>query len=182
MKAGLQIAAEEGSVLMTALYSALLGRLAVREGAYAEARRLCTEGVVGFDACGSTDSAFIARGTLGYAELALGEIHNARRCAVEALTWARDHGTFPLLFEVLPLAAQLLLAEGETERAVEIYELACTLPAVANSQWHADVVGRPIAEAAKALPPAAVAAAKRRGRARDMQATLKELAEEFTPP
>jgi tetratricopeptide (TPR) repeat protein len=175
LASGLKLAAEEGALLMTATYSALLGRLAVYEGAYAEARRLCSEGIAGFEAGDSTDNAFTARGTLGYAELALGETDNARTCAVEALTWVRDHGTFPVLFEVLPLAAQLLLAEGETERAVEIYEMACTLPAVSNSQWVADVVGRPISEAAAALPPAVVAAAKERGRARDVQAALKEL-------
>ena len=37
-------------------------------------------------------------------------------------------------------AAAVLLSEGEIERAIEIYALACTLPAIANSQWFEDVV------------------------------------------
>jgi hypothetical protein len=65
------------------------------------------------------------------------------------------------------------------ERAVEVYALACTFPYVANSRWHQDVIGKPIAAAAAALPPQVVAAAQERGRARDVQATLEELLAEW---
>ena len=76
-------------------------------------------------------------------------------------------------------AALLLLDQRESERVVEIYALSCTLPAVATSRWFADVVGRPIAAAAATLPPDVVAAARERGRARDMQATVEELVDEL---
>ena len=79
----------------------------------------------------------------------------------------------------LPGAALLLLDQRESERVVEIYALSCTLPAVATSRWFADVVGRPIAAAAATLPPDVVAAARERGRARDMQATVEELVDEL---
>jgi hypothetical protein len=80
---------------------------------------------------------------------------------------------------VLPAAALLLLHEGKVEPAIEVYALACTFGHVANSQWYADVVGRPIAEAAAALPPEVIAAARDRGRARDVHATLEELIAEW---
>jgi hypothetical protein len=106
-------------------------------------------------------------------------MEGARKDLTEALRWAAGRGSYPVLVHALPAAAFLLLRQGETERAIEIYELACTHPYVANSQWHEDVVGRPIHEAAAALPPDAVAAAKERGRARDIQATLRELIAEW---
>jgi DNA-binding SARP family transcriptional activator len=180
LESGLQIASGEGAHSMAAAYASLLGRLAVRDSAYADARRLCSRSIVGFDACESTENAFWARGSLGLAEIALGEIDNARRCAVEGLTWARDQASLFVLCDVLPLVAQIFLAEGETERAVEIYALACMLPAVANSQWCEDVVGKPIAHAAASLPLEAAAAAQLRGRARDMHATIVELIDEFS--
>jgi hypothetical protein len=73
----------------------------------------------------------------------------------------------------------VLLAQGETERAIEVCALACSFGYVANSEWYEDVVGRPIAEAGAMLPPDVVAAARERGCARDVQATLAELIEHF---
>ena len=99
--------------------------------------------------------------------------------AVRALGWARERGSFPVLRDALPLAALVLLGQRQVERAIEIYALACTLPYIANSQWYADVAGQPIAHAAAALPAAVVAAARERGRARDMDATVEELIAEW---
>jgi hypothetical protein len=65
------------------------------------------------------------------------------------------------------------------ERAVELYALALRHPYVANAQWFEDVAGKHIAAAAKALPPDVVAAAQKRGRARDLEATVKELLSEL---
>ena len=64
-------------------------------------------------------------------------------------------------------AALLALAQGETERAVELYALACRYPYVANSQWFHDVIGRDVAKWEKVLPADVVAAARERGRERD---------------
>jgi hypothetical protein len=109
----------------------------------------------------------------------LGDLEEARRQLGEALGWATQRGSFHVYMRALPAAALLLLDRGETRRAVEIYGLACTLPEVANSRWFEDVVGRPIAAAAAALPPDVVSAAQERGRARDVQITAEELAEEL---
>lgn len=76
---------------------------------------------------------------------------------------------------VLPAVALILADQGAVERAVELYALASCYPLVANAQWYEDVAGKHIAAAAKALPPEGVAAAKERGRVRDLDATVKEL-------
>ncbi len=74
----------------------------------------------------------------------------------------------------------LLIADvGDTARAVELWELACRDPAVANSRWWQDVVGEEIVSVAAELPQAIAAAARERGRARDVQATIEELVAEW---
>jgi hypothetical protein len=50
---------------------------------------------------------------------------------------------------------------------------------VANSRWYEDVAGNSIAAAAATLPPKVVAAARERGRARDLEATARELLDEL---
>jgi len=96
----------------------------------------------------------------------------ARRYLCEALR----HGS---AMQSLPAVALYLALRGEAERAVEVYALACGHPWVGNSRWHEDVFGRPIAAAAASLPPEAIRAAQERGRARDPQATAKELLAEL---
>lgn len=79
----------------------------------------------------------------------------------------------------LPAAALLLADLGEHERAVEIYALASRYPFVANSRWFELVFGRHIEAVADTLSPEVVAAARERGRARDLYATAKELVAEL---
>jgi hypothetical protein len=85
-------------------------------------------------------------------------------------------GFSPVARALSPLLMALLLADQhEAERAVELYALAERYPFVASSRWFEDVVGQPMAVIAATLPSAVVAAAKERGRARDLQAAAKEL-------
>ena len=79
----------------------------------------------------------------------------------------------------LPLLALLLADRGEVARAVELYALASRHPVVANSRWFEDVVGRQIAAAGTDLSPAVISAARERGRARELDATLAELLAEL---
>ena len=156
-----------------------LGLVAVREGAHAEANRLLLESIGECQAAGMHADLREARCALAYAARGLGDLDEAQCQLNQALRWATERGSFPVLVSAIPAAALLLLDQGEKERAVEIYELACTLPAVANSRWFEDVAGRPIAEAAARLSPDVVTAARERGRARDVDATAKELLEEL---
>ena len=77
--------------------------------------------------------------------------------------------------------ALLLVDQGETVRAVELYALASSRGHIANSRWYEDVAGKHIAAAAETLPPEVVAAAQERGRARDLWATVEEVLEELGP-
>ena len=79
----------------------------------------------------------------------------------------------------LPAAALLLADAGQRERAVELYALASRFGFVANSRWYKDVAGKQIAAVAATLPPDVVAAARERGRARDLWATAQQLLEQW---
>ena len=71
--------------------------------------------------------------------------------------------------------ALLPLHGGQHEREVELHAMASPYPYVANSCWFYDVFGRHIAAVAATLPAEVTQAARERGRARDMDATVKEL-------
>lgn len=97
------------------------------------------------------------------------------RYLAEALRLWAEFGTFISLLYALPAVALLLADQGEHERAVELVALASRYGFVANSHWFEEVVGRHIAAVAATLPPGVVAAAQKRGRARDLNATVMEL-------
>jgi tetratricopeptide (TPR) repeat protein len=121
---------------------------------------------------------------LALADWGLGQMDRAGQHINRALrVVAKTHG-HPVALYSLPAAALLLMDGRErsptaVERAVELYALASRYGFVANSRWFEDVAGREISAAAEALPPDAVAAAKERGRARDLWATVEELLAEL---
>jgi hypothetical protein len=84
-----------------------------------------------------------------------------------------------VLLDALPAIAFFLAERGEAERSVELYALGSRYPYVANSRFFEDVAGKHIAAAATTLPPDVVAAAQERGRARDLEVTMKELLAEL---
>jgi tetratricopeptide (TPR) repeat protein len=167
-------ALSERGVLTQALVRLELGRLALRDGDHASARRLLLKSVRGLQAFGATDFAPRALAACSVAERGLGDFKEARKYLVRTLRYALDRGSTMAVVEVLPPAALLLLDQDE-EFAIEVYELALTFPYVASSQWHEDVVGTPVARACAGLPESAVTAARARGRAREVDATLREL-------
>jgi predicted ATPase/DNA-binding SARP family transcriptional activator len=77
--------------------------------------------------------------------------------------------------QLLPAMALLLVDDGDTTRAVELFALALRHPYVANSRWFEDVAGREIAAASRALPPEVVSAAQECGRARELWAMVEQL-------
>jgi tetratricopeptide (TPR) repeat protein len=179
LQTGLALARETDQLMMVADALVQMGHVAVCEGAYAEARRLLLESIDLYPAVGTLDNLCVARCVLSCAALGLGEAEEARRQVALALRTAVERASHTALVYVLPAVALLVLDQGCTERAVGVYELARSLPVVANSRWFEDVAGRPIAEAAAALPAEVVAAARERGQARDVRATVQELAAEF---
>jgi hypothetical protein len=105
----------------------------------------------------------------------LGNVPQARQHIYEALQTAADIRSFMTSLMVLTQVVLLLTVQGEKELAVELYALASRYPAVTNSRAAEDLVGRHIVAVATTLPPEVVAAAKERGQARDLDATVKEL-------
>ena len=84
----------------------------------------------------------------------------------------------PALFGLVA-ASRMFSDLGEIERAVELYALASRYPFVANSRCFEDVAGSQMAAQASTLPETVVAAAKERGQARDLHATVAELLAEL---
>ncbi|MDT8307055.1 MAG: BTAD domain-containing putative transcriptional regulator [Anaerolineae bacterium] len=104
-----------------------------------------------------------------------GDVATARTTIDGALHTAIAVRSLVALNTALPVLALTVLKEGQPERAVELYALAQTHPHVARSRWFADVVGRPIGDAAAGLPPDAAASARQRGQAQDLWETAQAL-------
>jgi tetratricopeptide (TPR) repeat protein len=97
----------------------------------------------------------------------------------QAIDGILSKDAFSFVHWLLPAAALTYLEEGDVERAVELYALAETYPAIAKSIWYQKVAGTEIADSAEMLSPQIVAAAKERGRERDALQTLEELRNEL---
>ena len=152
-----------------------LGRLSLVDAAHARAREQIDDSVIAFREDGWRYQVREALASLAYAARGCGDGDQARRALYECLEPGDGKGSiWPVLY-ALPAAALLLLDQGETERAVELYALASRYAVVAHSRWFEDVAGRQINDAAVALPPDLAAGAQERGRARDLWATVREL-------
>jgi len=117
--------------------------------------------------------------SLGMTERLSGSESDCQNYLIEALRIATSREKFGFTDNGLDLAALLFADRGEVERAVEIYELACQRPFVANSQWIEDVYGKQIVAVAESLPPEVIKAARQRGRERDPWETAKEILAEL---
>lgn len=153
----------------------LLGQVELAEGAYAEALALFHESVTRSQESGAQYWTSVYLSFLSMSYYGLGQSPQALKHLAEALQITFEFRLYYSLGFALPATALFLSGQGEPERAVELYALASRYPFVANSRWFEDVVGKPIASAAAALPPEVVATAQERGRARDLWETAEEL-------
>jgi predicted ATPase/DNA-binding SARP family transcriptional activator len=153
----------------------LLGVVALAEEAYGEAQRLLEESIGLFREIGRQAELGDAVATQGYVARGLGDMPRVEQHLYEALRTATEIRSYTPRVFALPAVALLLADRSETERAVELYALASRYPLVANSRWFEDVAGRHITAITETLPPEVVAAARERGRARDLDATVAEL-------
>jgi len=156
-----------------------LGWLALVEEAYAEARRWFQEALSVIQTTGLRQMLGPALAGLGLAERGLKNLGRARGHLCEGLKTDTELGAAERYPVWVASIALLLADKGEAERAVELYALTSRYVVFANSQWVQDMMGKPIAAVAAALPPELVAAAQARGRARDLEATMRELLEEL---
>lgn len=104
----------------------------------------------------------------------------AEQSLQEAFTLALQEKIPTSIMYAMAAAAFFFAQKGLGEQAVEHYALASGQPFVGNSRWFEDVVGRPIAEMTADLSPAVVAAAKERGRKRDLWETVDTLLAQFS--
>jgi DNA-binding SARP family transcriptional activator/predicted ATPase len=152
-----------------------LGEIALARGAYAEAQQWLQESVACLQAVGQREEEGLALEELGHAALRLGQRSQAHQHLYAALRRAAEIGAFPPAIFSIAKAALLLADRGEAERAVELYALASRYPYIGNSRFWEDIAGKPLAAVAATLPPEVVTAARERGRARDLEATVAEL-------
>jgi tetratricopeptide (TPR) repeat protein len=157
-----------------------LGELAIVNEAYAEAEKVLQESIAIHQEMGERSRLHDVLITLGYAACGLGKISQARQCLADALQTSLENQFFFTRIKAIALAARLLVEQKKPEQAVELYALASRYPHIANSSWQEDVAGRRIAAASADLPPEVVEAAKARGQARDLEATVAELLEEIS--
>jgi len=175
-------AGEQNRAAGNALF--LLGSLAVVREVYTAAYELLCEGVDVTQAYGQQGELGRAQAALGFAALGLGRATEARALFCRALRLGAALGAWMPLYWSLAGLALLLAGEnassgGEAERAIEIYALAANWPVVVSSVWFKDVAGRRIEAIAVTLPPGVVAAARARGLACKVEATVRRLLDEL---
>jgi tetratricopeptide (TPR) repeat protein len=157
-----------------------LGRIALAEGAHEQASEWLQQSITAYEDAERPRISYQARVASVYVARALGRPSLARQHLLLALQMAARAGYRLLALESLPAVA-LLSLDGDRpgwhreEWAIELYALASRYPYVSNSRWFEDVAGREIRTAAEKLPSEVVAAARERGRARDLWATVEEL-------
>jgi tetratricopeptide (TPR) repeat protein len=168
------IAREIGNQHILAMCLRTLGQVEIVDENYACAERILREGAAAVGRIRHYQT-YTCSSLAGLAVLRQGRLDRARRYLYDGLATALEQGAYLPIAYGLPLAAALLLDAGQVERAVELYALALQQPFVASSRWYEQVVGRQIAAAAETLPPEVAAAARARGRARDLKTTIREL-------
>jgi tetratricopeptide (TPR) repeat protein len=179
LQSSLRLARETGYTRAMACSLLGLGRVRLAEGAYTEAKPWIQEGLGLIQVSGPQTELDWALVYLALTELGLGNRRQARKFCHQAFETAIKQITSLHLPDAVALMALLLADENEGERAETLFALACRYPRVGKSQWWEDVAGKRIAAVATTLPPDVVAAAQERGRARDLDATVRELLEEL---
>ena len=153
-----------------------LGTAAYLEGAYAEAKQRHLESVNMSKEIGERWHLAIALIGLGYTTCALGEYEASGRHLRQALEMAMEIGSLWMALDGLVGLARLLTAsdpgQAAAEKAVDL--LAYVLQHPTSSQEAKDRAALLLADLEDRLSPAAIAAAKERGRARDLQTIVEE--------
>jgi hypothetical protein len=110
-----------------------------------------------------------------YAWRQLGQLQQARKKAVNGISAASATRAFHPVVVALPIAALLLVEEGEVILALELDALAQQHGHVARSRWFRDIAGRELEAAAAAVPPEVANAARERGERRELWETAAEM-------
>jgi DNA-binding SARP family transcriptional activator/predicted ATPase len=174
------LAQQEGWSRGVSYAGVVLGEVALAEADYAQAHRTLQESLLTLKEFAAEPRDVNQRAWLGLAARGLERRDEAWQHLTSALAWAIKHQGFMELMVVLAGIALLMADEGQIERAVELYAQASRHPFVANSRWFEDVAGNQVSTMAATLPAAVVTAARERGHARDLDATVEELLTELS--
>jgi predicted ATPase len=172
---GINISRERGYQEEIGASLFLLGCVELAEEAYADAHQFLQESVTVYRRIDQREELGDALAILGVVSLGLVQLPEAEQGIYEAMQIAAESDDVLQFKYMLPAMALFMIDQEERELAVELYALASRYAYVANSRWFEDVFGRHMAAVAATLPPEVVAAAEERGRARDLEATAKEL-------
>ena len=195
---GLAISREAGSPMSTVLFLVQLSSVALGEAerslsagtarhledagkareAYGEAHRLARECAAIAREIGCHHDSAWAHAALAVAARGLGSSHRARQHVFEALRIGSEIEAVGQIELALRGVALLLTDAGKNERAVELYSLVSR--EAGRTQWEDDVFGRHIDAVAATMPLEVAEAARERGRARDLEETVKELLAELS--
>jgi tetratricopeptide (TPR) repeat protein len=177
----LDLATETGewSVADAARAHHLSGMLALAEETYVEAQEQLRESVTAYREYGLPNERVMVLADAAIAACGHSQPEMARQYLHEALQTTIEAQIVMSLIHIVPIVGLFLANAGELEQAVEVYALASRYPYVANSRWFEDVVGKHIAAATADLAPDVVAAAKARGRERDLWETAGALLDEL---
>ena len=162
----------------------LLSWAALAREDYAEALALSQQSLESCQTLTSLKREWVAwsQASLGPALHGLGRHNEAKQVLFQALQTCVEMRAFLPLMHLMPIIPVVLVEDEDDrlkERAIELYELAKSIPFVANSRLFEDIAGRHIRNAAANMPPEVVAAAQERGRALDLDAAVRELLEEL---
>jgi predicted ATPase len=167
---GIAIAREIGLHAMLAICLWGLGLLAEARGNYPEAEQLIQESKV-LDPAPFTDL------FLGWVALGAGDFQAAERYFYGVLGVAVKAQWMRAVLHALTGVAHLLARTGEPERALELLTLILGHPA--SHQEFKSRAARLQAELTAELPPEVIEAAQKRGRARELDATVAELLDSY---
>ena len=157
-----------------------LGRIALYEEALQTAVHYLEQSVDSLNEMNERSLLPEVQANLVYAYLLTKNRDDAISMLIEALRITIENGSMSTMRSELPAMALLLALDGESERAVEIYESALQSPFIANSVWYEQVIGKQIQDTAVYLDLDSIKAAKTRGRERNLWTTVNQLLEELT--
>lgn len=172
---GIPLAQELGACREIGMAYVILGMAYLGQGDFVQAEEWARKGIQQYRDLHQREELTLALALLIYAQRRLGYSRQTRIYLWEILQLGLDTGGLSPILYALVAEALLLVDRGEVERGIEIYALAERYPFVEKSRWFEDIAGRELSAAAESLPPTVVAAARERGRGRDVWESAAEL-------
>jgi predicted ATPase/DNA-binding SARP family transcriptional activator len=155
------------------------GEVALAEGSYKEAEQLIQKSLTDYSEYFPLTNIASYTASLGIVACKLGKLNEAKQHFRLSLRSSLEREDFYNILECLPGIALLKLGLNHISYAIEIYALILKYPLISNSKMKDDIFGKQISSAAACLPLDVVSDAQKRGHARDLWDTARELLAEL---